>query len=105
MLMSNTHNDNIQLVRNVINVINSGDTTNVVDFIGHTYYNHESQMDPVRSKMRGPEEFSDTVTNLRKAFSDLHYELVDSVSSNKKVVAIVSVVGKHTGSFFGFIPP
>jgi len=62
-------------------------------------------MDPVRSKMRGPEEFSDTVANLHKAFSDLHYELVDSVSSNKKVIAIVSVVGKHTGSFFGFIPP
>src|SRR6188474_1348831 len=103
--MSNTHNDNIQFVRNVIDVINSGDTTNVSDFIGPTYYNHESQMDPVRSKMRGPEEFSDTVTNLRKAFSDLHYELEDSVSSNKKVVAIVSVVGKHTGSFFGFIPP
>jgi nogalonic acid methyl ester cyclase/aklanonic acid methyl ester cyclase len=103
--MSNTRNDNIQLVKNVIDVINSGDTTNVSDFIGPTYYNHESQMDPVRSKMRGPEEFSDTVANLRKAFSDLRYELVDSVSSNKKVIAIVSVVGKHTGSFFGFIPP
>jgi len=54
MLMSNTHNDNIQLVKNVIDVINSGDTTNVSDFIGPTYYNHESQMDPVGSKMRGP---------------------------------------------------
>jgi predicted ester cyclase len=27
------------------------------------------------------------------------------LSSNNKVIAIVSVVGKHTGSFFGFIPP
>src|SRR6185503_10971922 len=77
-------------------VINSGDTTNVSDFIGPTYYNHESRMDPVRSKMRGPEEFSDTVANLHKAFSDLHYDLVDSVSLNKKVIAIVSVVDKHT---------
>jgi len=42
--MSNTHDDNIQFVRNVIDVINSGDTTNVSDFIGPTYYNHESQM-------------------------------------------------------------
>lgn len=105
MLMSNIYNDNIQLVKNVIDVINSGDTTKVSEFIGATYYNHESQMDPVRSKMRGPEEFSNTVTHLRKAFSDLYYELVDCVSSNNKVVAIVSVVGKHTGSFFGFIPP
>ena len=55
--MSNTHNDNIQFVRNVIDVINSGDTTSVSDFIGPTYYNHESQMDSVRSKMRGPKNF------------------------------------------------
>jgi len=34
MLMSNTYNDDIQLVKNVIDVINSGDTTNVSDFIG-----------------------------------------------------------------------
>jgi predicted ester cyclase len=62
-------------------------------------------MDPVRSKMRGPQEFIDTVVNLRKAISDLHYELLESVASDEKVVSIVSVRGKHTGSFFGFIPP
>jgi predicted ester cyclase len=62
-------------------------------------------MDPVRSKMRGPQEFIDTVVNLRKAISDIHYELLESVASNEKVVSIVSVRGKHTGSFFGFIPP
>ena len=62
-------------------------------------------MDPVRSKMRGPEEFIDTVRNLRKAISDLHYELIDSLSSNNKEIAIVSDVGKQTGSFFGLMPP
>jgi predicted ester cyclase len=45
------------------------------------------------------------VRNLRIAISDLHYELIDSLSSNNKLIAIVTVVGKHTGSFFGFIPP
>ena len=84
MLMSNTYNENIQLVKNVIDIIKSGDTTIVSDFIGPTYYNHESQMDPVRSKMRGPEEFSDTVANLRKAFSNLHYELVIVCPRTKK---------------------
>ena len=62
-------------------------------------------MDPVRSKMRGPQEFIDTVVNIRKAFSDLQYELTESIASNEKVISIVSVRGKHTGSFFGFIPP
>ena len=97
--------DNIQLVRNVIDVLNSGDTSGVSDFISPNYFNHESQMDPVRSKMRGPQEFIDTVANIRKAFSDLQYELIDSVASNERVISIVSVRGKHTGSFFGFIPP
>ena len=62
-------------------------------------------MDPVRSKMRGPQEFIDTVVNIRKAFSDLQYELIDSVASNERVISVVSVRGKHTGSLFGFIPP
>jgi len=96
--------DNVKLVRNVINVLNTGDTSRVSDFISPRYFNHESQMDPVRSKMRGPQEFIDTVVNIRKAFSDLHYELTESMASNEKVISIVSVRGKHTGSFFGFIP-
>jgi steroid delta-isomerase-like uncharacterized protein len=97
--------DNIQLVRNVIDALNTGDISRVSDFISPNYLNHESQMDPVRSKMRGPQEFIDTVMNMRNAFSDLQYELTDSIASNEKVISIVSVRGKHTGSFFGFIPP
>ena len=97
--------DNVQLVRNAIDVLNTGDTSRVSEFISPNYFNHESQMDPVRSKMRGPQEFIDTVTSIRKAFSDLQYELTDSVASNEKVISVVSVRGRHTGSFFGFIPP
>lgn len=76
--------DNIQLVRNVIDALNTGDTTTVSEFISSNYFNHESQMDPVRSKMRGPEEFIDTVVNIRNAFSDLQYELIDCVASNER---------------------
>lgn len=96
---------NIQLAKDAINTLNTGDISKVSEFISPSYFNHESQMDPVRSKMRGPQEFIDTVINIRKAFSDIHYELLESVGSNEKVVSIVSVMGKHTGSFFGFIPP
>jgi steroid delta-isomerase-like uncharacterized protein len=103
--MLSGENANIKLVRQAINALNTGDTTRVSEFISPTYFNHESQMDPVRSKMRGPQEFIDTVINIRKAFSDLRYELLESVASNEKVVSIVTVMGKHTGSFFGFIPP
>ena len=51
--MSIKYNNNIQFIKSIIDTINTGDTANVSDFIGPTYYNHESQMDPVRSKMRG----------------------------------------------------
>ena len=97
--------ENIRLVKDAINALNTGDTTKVSEFISPTYFNHESQTDLVRSKMRGPHEFIDTVINIRKAFSDLHYEILESVASKEKVVSIVSIVGKHTGSFFSFIPP
>ncbi|MDW3654547.1 MAG: ester cyclase [Nitrososphaeraceae archaeon] len=103
--MTPTREDNIRLVKYAIDALNTGDTSRVSEFISPIYFNHESQMDPVRSKMRGPQEFIDTVVNLRKAISDIHYELLESVASNEKVVSIVSVRGKHTGSFFGFIPP
>lgn len=102
--MSNRHHS-ISAVEQAIKSLNTGDTTKVSDFISSSYFNHESQMDPVRSKMRGPQEFIDTVVKLRNAISDLHYEIIETVSSNEKVVAIVSVSGKHTGSFFSFIPP
>jgi hypothetical protein len=46
-------------------------------------------MDRVRSKMRGPQEFIDTVTNLRNAITDLHYELLETAVSNEKVVSFV----------------
>ncbi len=69
--------ESIQLVKDAINALNTGDTTKVSEFISPTYFNHESQMDPIRSKMRGPQEFIDTVINIRKAFSDLHYELLE----------------------------
>jgi predicted ester cyclase len=86
--MSDQEKNNIQAVRH-----------------GPGYFNHESQLDPVRSKMRGPQEFMDTVTKIRKAFSDLHYKEQETIASNDKVVSIVTVKANHTGSFFGFIPP
>jgi hypothetical protein len=57
----------IRVVRNVFEALNSGDVSRVHEFISPQYFNHESQMDPVRSKLRGPEEFIDTVQNPRSA--------------------------------------
>jgi uncharacterized protein (TIGR02246 family) len=95
---------NLRVVREVIQALNSGDTSNVQEFISSQYFNHESQMDPIRAKLRGPEEFIDTVRNLRSPFSDLHYEEQETITSRDKVISILNVTGIHTGNFFG-IPP
>jgi steroid delta-isomerase-like uncharacterized protein len=95
---------NIKIVRRSIEALNTGDVTNVSEFIHPNYFNHESQASPERAKLRGPEEFIDTVNKLRSAFSDLHYTEQESIASNDMVVLIMMVTGKHTGDFFG-IPP
>jgi uncharacterized protein (TIGR02246 family) len=97
-------NANVGVVRQALEALNSGDISKVLEFISPQYFNHESQMDPVRSKLRGPEEFIDTVRNLRSAFADLHYEEQETIASRDKVISILNVTGKHTGNFF-VIPP
>jgi predicted ester cyclase len=95
---------NIRVVRQALKVLNTGDIRGVRGIISPQYFNHESQVDPVRSKLRGPEEFMDTVKNLRNAFPDLHYEEQETVVSGDKVISVLTVTGKHTGNFF-VIPP
>jgi predicted ester cyclase len=56
----------------------------------------QSHKDSYRSKLKGPEEFTDTIKNLRSAFPDLH--------QGNKVVFVGNVTGTHTGNLF-FFPP
>jgi predicted ester cyclase len=95
---------NIKIVRRSFEALNTGDASKASEFIHANYFNHESKASPERAKLRGPEEFIDTVKKLRAAFSDLHYEEQESIASNDKVVSLVMVTGRHTGDFFG-IPP
>jgi hypothetical protein len=65
--------ENINIVRRAIEAVNTGDTSNVHEFISPGYVNRESQKhkDSYRSQLKGPEEFIDTVKNLRGACPDL----------------------------------
>ena len=99
-----TETSSIRVVREALEALNTGDVSRVHEFISPEYFNHESQVDPVRSKLRGPEEFIDTVKNLRNAFADLHYEEQETIASGDKVIQILNITGKHTRNFF-VIPP
>jgi predicted ester cyclase len=101
-----SHQENIKTVRRAIEAFNTGDTSKVYDFVSSEYLNRESQKakDSYRSQLRGPEEFIDTIKNLRSAFPDLHYEEQEIISQDDKAVFIGLVTGTHTGNFF-FISP
>jgi steroid delta-isomerase-like uncharacterized protein len=98
--------ENIETVRRAIDAFNTGDTSKVHEFVSSEYINRESQKakDSYRSQLRGPEEFIDTIKNLRSAFLDLHYGEQDIISQDNKVVIIANVTGTHSGNFF-FVPP
>jgi len=98
--------DHIKTIRRAIEAFNTGNITNVHEIISSDYVNRESQRakDSYRSHLRGPEEFIDTIKNLRGAFPDLHYEEQEIISQDNKVVFIANVTGTHTGNFF-FVPP
>jgi steroid delta-isomerase-like uncharacterized protein len=98
--------ENINTVRRAMDAFNTGDTSKVHEFVSSEYINRESQKakDSYRSQLRGPEEFIDTIRNLRTAFPDLYFEEQEIISQDNKVVLIASVTGTHTGNFF-FVPP
>ena len=98
--------EHIKIVRRAIEAFNTGDIRNVHEFISPEYINRESQRakDSYRSQLKGPQEFIDTIKNLRTAFPDLHYEELEVLSQGNKVVFIANVTGTHTGKFF-FVPP
>lgn len=95
---------NIKIVRRSIEALNTGDVTNVSEFIHPNYSDRDSQSIPGREKLRGSEAFVDTVKKLRAALSELHYKEQEIIASNDKVVSIMIVTGKHTDDLFG-IPP
>jgi len=99
-----TEEDNINTVRQVAEAFNTGNVSNVSEFISPQYFNHESQVDPVRGQLRGPEEFIDTVENLRIAFPNLRHEEQSIIAQGDTVISVLNVTGTNTGNFF-ILPP
>lgn len=104
VLAQSTEEDNINTVRKVAEAFNTGNVNNVSEFISPQYFNHESQVDPVRGQLRGPEEFIDTVENLRIAFPNLRHEEQSTIAQGDTVISVLNVTGTNTGNFF-ILPP
>lgn len=96
--------NSIKAAKQVINTFNTGNVSNVSEFISPLYFNRESQVDPVRGQLRGPSEFIDTVENLRTAFPDLRHQEEAIIAQDDMVVSVINVTGTNTGNFF-ILPP
>jgi steroid delta-isomerase-like uncharacterized protein len=99
-----TEENNINAVRQVAEAFNTGNVSNVTEFISPQYFNHESQVDPIRGQLRGSEEFIDTVENLRTAFPNLSHKEQQIIAQDDTVVSVLNVTGTNTGNFF-ILPP
>jgi steroid delta-isomerase-like uncharacterized protein len=99
-----TEENGIKAARQVIDAFNTGNVSNVSDFISERYFNVESQIDPIRGQLRGPTEFIDTVKNNRIAFPDLRHNEEAIIAQDDIVVSVINVTGTHTGNFF-ILPP
>jgi predicted ester cyclase len=104
VLAQSTEENNINAARRVAEAFNTGNVSNVSEFISPQYFNHESQVDPVRGQLRGPEEFIDTVKNLRIAFPNLRHEEQEIIAQGNTVISLLNVTGTNTGNFF-ILPP
>lgn len=111
--------NNVQKVRQLIEMLNTGNLENVEYLIHEKYFNHESHIDAssieglpesvlqqikIRNQFSGPAGFIDTVKSLRNAFADLDYEEKEIYSDNNTVIVYYVVSGTHTGTFFAFPP-
>jgi steroid delta-isomerase-like uncharacterized protein len=92
---------NTRVVRRFFEAAATGDTSKAYEFIGPDWFNPDSQANSRLAKLRGPEGFIEAIKVLHNAFADLHYEEEQIVVSKDKVVAVMSVRGRHIGENAG----
>jgi predicted ester cyclase len=87
-------------------LIETGDTELAQRIIAPDYVNAEADDDPddAGRQLPGPAGFLATSQWLRDAFSDLRFELHETVAEGRMVMAAATMTGEHTGTFNGIEP-
>lgn len=82
-------------------LIETGDAELAQRIIAPDYVNQEADDDPddVERQLPGPTGFLATSQWLRDAFSDLRFELQETVAEEGVVMAAATMTGEHTGAF------
>lgn len=77
--------------------LNKGDLDVADELMAPDFVNHGSMDD----SLRGPEAFKTTIRRQRGAFSDIRYEILDTLSEGDRVAIRWVMHGVHTGEFLG----
>ena len=87
-------------------LIENGDVELAEQIIATGFVNEEAEDDPddVERQLRGPAGFLATSRWLRDAFSDLRFELQETLAEGDTVMAAAVMTGRHTGPFNGIAP-
>ncbi len=82
-------------------VWNRGQIDVLDELLTPDYINHSPSMP---NPAPGPPGLKPIVEAMRRAFPDLHYDIIDSVYGEDRAALHVMVTGTHRGDFFGLAP-
>jgi predicted ester cyclase len=87
-------------------LMETGDAELARQIIAPNFVNEEAEDDPedVERRQHGPEGFLATSRWLRDAFSNLRFELQETVAEGNTVMAAATMTGQHIGPFNGIAP-
>jgi predicted ester cyclase len=93
--------DNKRLARRVLDeLFEDGNLDAAEELIHPRFVNHEAPPD----NPQGPEGLKETVAWLRGLWGPMHFEIEDEICEDDKVVARVTMHGRHVGEFLGRPP-
>ncbi len=90
---------NKSVVRNMLLIIENGDTKNLDKYFATNWVNHDPSLPPMQG-LEGAKQ----LIKLWSAFSEMKVTIEDAVAEGDKVAMRFSLTGKHTGEVMGIAP-
>ncbi len=84
--------------RRAYRAMETGDLTDVAEFIAPGWSNREAEAEPPAAQAGGPGAYAATVRWIRTGLSDIAFEEWDVVVAGSTVVSAVTMSARHTGA-------
>jgi ketosteroid isomerase-like protein len=88
-----------RLVREQFAVIETGSADLAAANVTADYVNHRSAHEPLPARGRGPQALLATATWLRRAFSEIHYDVHEVAVAGDRAIAWVTMHARDSGPF------